>query len=160
MVADKSGLFRMRFVERRFAAFLKAPVSVRSAMAVIVSAVAGTVVVSGVLIRLTDPKEFPDIFVGIWWAAQTVTTVGYGDVVPQSPVGRAMAVVVMLESVAFVSIVTAGITSSFVQRARREQLQAAGVPLEPDISAERTDEILARLDRIERLLEQRSRDPG
>jgi voltage-gated potassium channel Kch len=159
-VDDKSGLFRIRFVERRFTAFLKAPVSVRSAMAVIVSTVAATVLLSGILIRLTDPKEIPNIATGIWWAAQTVTTVGYGDVVPTSPQGRIMAVVVMLEAIAFVSIVTAGITSTFVERARREQAAAHGQPI-PLVGPDRSDEILARLDRIEQLLDQqRRRDPS
>jgi len=32
---------------------------------------------SGVAMRLIDPEEFPTIGRGLWWAAQTVTTVGY-----------------------------------------------------------------------------------
>ena len=35
----------------------------------------------GVLIRFADHKNFSDIGQGLWWAVQTVTTVGYGDLV-------------------------------------------------------------------------------
>jgi voltage-gated potassium channel Kch len=37
--------------------------------------------------RLVDGKEFPTIGRGLWWAAETVTTVGYGDVVARATPG-------------------------------------------------------------------------
>src|SRR4029453_12144210 len=81
---------------------------------------AAVVVGAGVLIRLLDSSEYPNIGVGMWWALQTVTTVGYGDVPPTHVTGRLVAVVVMLQGTAFIAIVTAVITSSFVARATRE----------------------------------------
>ena len=50
-----------------------------------------------------------------------MTTVGYGDAVPTNVVGRILAAVVMLEGIAFVAIVTAAVTSTFVARATLEQ---------------------------------------
>ena len=46
----------------------------------------------------------------MWWAMQTVTTVGYGDVTPRHTSGRIVAVFVMLEGIAFLTIVIAAIT--------------------------------------------------
>ncbi len=58
--------------------------------------------------------------VGMWWALETVTTVGYGDVTPRNVSGRIIASVVMLEGIAFLAIITAVITSTFVSRASAE----------------------------------------
>jgi voltage-gated potassium channel len=57
----------------------------------------------------------------MWWALQTVTTVGYGDVSPTNPSGRVIASFVMLYGVAFVTIFIAAITSIFVARAAAER---------------------------------------
>ena len=112
---------RVSLVERQFAAFLRTPLSVRKGMAVIVTATTLVVVLGGIVITVVDPQEFPDIGTGLWWALQTVTTVGYGDVTPSQPIGRAVGAFIMLEAIAFVAIVTAAMTSSFVERARRER---------------------------------------
>jgi voltage-gated potassium channel len=113
-------------VERAFSSFLRSPLSVRKAMGVIVTSTVVVVLVGGVLITLVDPEEFPDVGIGLWWSLQTVTTVGYGDVVPQSVLGRVVGAVIMMESIAFIAIVTAAITSNFVERARRQSEAAEG----------------------------------
>jgi voltage-gated potassium channel Kch len=100
---------------------MREPPSVRVATGVIVSATALVVVGSGALIRLLDHTEYPNIWVGMWWALQTVTTVGYGDVSPTKPSGRIIAAFVMLYGVAFVTIFVAAITSIFVARASAER---------------------------------------
>ena len=111
---------RFNFVERRVGRILREPPSVRTAAGVIVMATAFVVVAAGLLMRTIDHKEYPTLGLGLWWALQTVTTVGYGDAVPSQPAGRLVAAVVMLEGIAFIAIVTALITSTFVARAERE----------------------------------------
>jgi voltage-gated potassium channel Kch len=146
---------RPDLVERRFAAFMRTPLSVRKAMSVIVTASLVSVVAGGILIRIVDPEEFPDIGTGMWWAVQTVTTVGYGDVVPRNAIGRALGSVFMLEAIAFVAIVTAAITSSFVERARRERLPGSAEPrtIEADPVAAQLADIKAQLEQIQRTLD-------
>jgi voltage-gated potassium channel len=110
-----------------------------------------TVVVAiggAVLIRVLDPDEFPTIPSGLWWAVQTVTTVGYGDHVPTSTEGKVIAGVVMVTGIGFLSVVTASISAAFVESARRKRGDE--------------NELAERLDRIERALEElkRTSSPG
>jgi voltage-gated potassium channel len=77
-----------------------------------------TTVIAGALMRITDPDTFPDIWHGLWWSAQTVTTVGYGDERPQSAAGRLLAVLVMMAGVTFITVTSAAIASAFVESAR------------------------------------------
>ena len=144
-------------VMRRFDAFRRDPLSVRKAMAVIIVATLVSVMVGGVLITVVDPEEFPDLGTGLWWALQTVTTVGYGDVTPENTAGRLVGALFLLEAIAFVTIVTAVITSSFVERARQQRIaeseteEAVGI----EQLAAQLSEITSRLDRIQQTL-----DPG
>ena len=112
------------------------------------------VVTSGVGMRLLDHEEYPTVWRGMWWALQTVTTVGYGDVTPMRTSGRAVAAFVMLEGIAFVAILVAAITSTFVARANRESGQADTEHEQSDeeqLNA-RFDDLVARLDRVEGML--------
>jgi voltage-gated potassium channel len=111
---------RLNPIERRAARFLREPPSVRGAAGVIVVATTVVVVGAGLLISLIDSEEYPDVGIGMWWALQTVTTVGYGDVTPTHLTGKLVGAAVMLEGIAFIAIVTAVITSTFVARATRE----------------------------------------
>jgi voltage-gated potassium channel Kch len=139
--------------------FMREPPSIRIAASVIVTATAVIVVGGGVLIRLIDHTEYPSIWVGMWWALQTVTTVGYGDVTPKHPSGRFVGVVVMLEGIAFLTITTAVITSTFVARAERERAIADGVEdaaQEERLDA-RFDELERRFDRLETMVGEANR---
>jgi voltage-gated potassium channel len=139
---------RLNLLDRRLERFQRQPTSVRNAAGVIVVATAAVVVGAGVLIRLLDSSEYPNIGVGMWWALQTVTTVGYGDVTPTHVAGRLVAVVVMLQGTAFIAIVTAVITSSFVARATRESEAARleGELSDRELMERRFDELERRLD--------------
>ena len=154
---------RPNLIERRLTRFLREPVSVRSAAGVIVVATAVIVTISGVAIRALDSREYSSIWEGMWWALQTVTTVGYGDVTPENLGGRFVAGAVMLAGVALIAIVTAAVTSSFVARA--DEQRGADDATEGDLAAERLDvrlqDITERLDRVERMLGTLSeRSPG
>ena len=111
--------------------------------------IGGTIAISvaaAVIMRLlTSEEEFNSIQTSLWWAVQTVTTVGYGDVVPEDGPGRAVAAVLMIVGVAFVSVLTATVTAALVERRRRERRD------DPAFEAlEILKRIEARLDAVER----------
>src|SRR6266480_2978044 len=100
---------RPNLIERRMTGFLRKPPSVQTAAGVIITATAVVVVVGGIAMRVFDHKEYSNVFVGMWWALQTVTTVGYGDVTPRHVSGRLIAALVMLEGIAFLTVTIAAI---------------------------------------------------
>jgi voltage-gated potassium channel len=69
----------------------------------------------------TGFDSYPD---GLWWALVTMTTVGYGDVVPVSPAGRIIAAVFQVFGIAVFGIVTASISVHFVVADRRDEEKA------------------------------------
>lgn len=72
------------------------------------------VVIAGCAVHWTDRATFHTAWDGVWWACTTVTTVGYGDVVPVSTPGRIVAVFLMFTGIGLVSILTAAIASALL----------------------------------------------
>jgi voltage-gated potassium channel Kch len=132
--------------------FLEEPASIRNAARVIVLATAVVVALGGVLMRVLDHDEYSNVWVGMWWALQTVTTVGYGDVTPHHVSGRIVASFVMLWGIAFVTILIAAITSTFITRAAQERHVAEREASDEQSLQAQLDDLAARLERIEKLL--------
>jgi voltage-gated potassium channel len=164
MPTPPRGIWRLNPIERRMSKFLRQPPSIRAAAAAIVTVTTLIVVVSGLLIRVLDHHEYPSIWIGMWWALQTVTTVGYGDVTPRNAAGKFVGAIVMLEGIAFLAITTAAITSTFVTRAEGERADAVAEADEGRIDRvdARFDELAAQLERLESLVRglDQSADPG
>ncbi len=84
----------------------------------------------------------------LWWAAATITTVGYGDVFPKTPAGRGVAVLLMLIGISLFGVLTARVAAFFVEEDGRT---AEGAKL---------DELLDRVRRVEARLESSAEDSG
>jgi voltage-gated potassium channel len=87
---------------------------------------------------------------GVWWAVTTMTTVGYGDIYPETTLGRIVAVSVMLVGIGFVAILTAALAQKFVER----QLAAAEAEITAEVEeaeADVVDELREVGDRLRRL---------
>ena len=130
-----------RFAMRRLEGALESGRILRYLLATI----AVMAVASGVIIRIVDPEDFPSLGLALWWAVETVTTVGYGDVVPVQPAGRAVASVLMILGYASLSLLTGIIASILVRRRNEAQ--------EPPPDFKQLDQRLAE---IERLLRKRA----
>jgi voltage-gated potassium channel len=135
----------------------------RGGAMVIAALTTSATIIAGLLMTAIDHKNFTTVGGGLWWAVQTVTTVGYGDKVPSNTAGKIVASLVMLLGLAFLSVVTAAITSSFVSRAAERRVDgtdgvAAAAKTDSVAPATKDDvrELNKRFDAMEALLRERS----
>jgi voltage-gated potassium channel Kch len=99
---------------------------------------------SGFIITLVDRKDFPTYGNGVWWAIVTLATVGYGDFVPTTPLGRVVGSAVIVLGVTFLAFLTATVTSYFVSS---EQERGRAQEVERREAADRElQELLRRLE--------------
>jgi voltage-gated potassium channel len=117
--------------------FLRQHVASTRTVAAVAASTVALVLLAGLAIRVTDPHLFRTPLDGWWWAASTITTVGYGDLVPATSVGRMVGLVLMFSGIALVSLLTASI---------------AALLMGGDVEAEE-QHLERRLDRLETLLE-------
>ncbi|MBK5111487.1 MAG: two pore domain potassium channel family protein [Thermoleophilia bacterium] len=103
----------------------------------------GAIIVFGILEHLIDPETFDNVWLGMWWATETVTTVGYGDTVPEQTSGRLVAAVLMIGGLSLFSVITGIITSAFVTRAQADRSSDASDPPESKL-----DQVLAELEDV------------
>ena len=142
--------------ERLAAVLRRKPLTPRRA-AVVIAAYTALVTFAGALVgSLADRKDFDSFGEALWWALQTVTTVGYGDVVPSSDTGRVIGAIVMISGIAFLTVITAAVTAALIEAARRRQ------PPPPDRAqlTELMKETSARLAAIEARLEEQGSQAG
>ena len=95
----------------------------------------GLIFAFAAIMRVVDSESFPTFGTALWWSASTVTTVGYGDVVPKQPFGRFVAGILMVLGFAFLSLVTGTIASALVIATR---------------SNNESDPVVDAIDRLER----------
>ena len=133
--------------EQRLTARL-ATLTLRKAVGLIVMTAAALALVAAVLERLIDPA-FDTLPQALWFSVVTVSTVGYGDYVPESGAGKVVATALMLTGLALIplltSVVVSILASQRTREAREEELRHLTL-------------ILERLDKLEsRLAEPHSR---
>lgn len=126
---------------------LRESLSARRAAAIIAGFTFLITIAGGILERVLDHREYHTIGRGLWFALQTVTTVGYGDVTPADTRGRIIAAVLMLTAIGFLSVITASATAALIESSRRRFAASSEADL-----ARRLDEVSERLARIEAAL--------
>ena len=108
--------------------------------------------------RDVQPDKFGTMPEAIWWAIVTLGTVGYGDVVPVTPLGKFVSVFAIVSSFAMVALPVAIIATAFAEEVRRRDFvvtwsMLARVPLFAHLTAGEIADIM-------RLLRARTIEPG
>jgi voltage-gated potassium channel len=98
----------------------------RRKVSVFLVAVLTIVVVVGTLMYLIEGEKhgFTSIPLSIYWAIVTITTVGFGDIVPRTPLGQFLAATLMITGYAIIAIPT-GIFAAELSAARKELTRQA-----------------------------------
>lgn len=113
------------------------------------------VVILGTLMYIIEGQQngFDNIPKSIYWAVVTLTTVGYGDVVPITTVGKTVAVFIMMLGYAIIAVPT-GIVSSELSKSRKDKelLKNQDEILQKD--EQQAKQILEKLDRLEKKIEE------
>ncbi|MGD2138000.1 MAG: potassium channel family protein [Gammaproteobacteria bacterium] len=112
------------------------------------------IVAAGILIAGIDPA-IDNIWDGFWWAWVTVTTVGYGDIVPASTPGRIFGGVLILFGLGLFSLITANISAFLLSKDEAELLREERMEIaQLESITQRLEHLEASLERIEQLLSQ------
>jgi voltage-gated potassium channel Kch len=99
------------------------------AVATVITVAFILVLVAGGLVRIVEPEAFTSLGLSYWWAVETVTTVGYGDIVPESVAGRMVGTLLMLTGLGLIPTLTSVTVAILVgkrTRYQQEQLDQQG----------------------------------
>ena len=97
-----------------------------------------------------QPQQFGTIPQSMWWAIVTMTTTGYGDVVPATPLGRVFGGLLMLSGIGLLALPTGILATGFIQEIRKYDFvvswrMVASVPLFRRLDAVRVSDIVSVL---------------
>ena len=106
------------------------------------------VLIAAVLARAVEPETFTSIGLALWWAVTTVTTVGYGDVVPQSTAGRFVGAALMLTGPSLIPLLVSVVVSILTAKRANEQHERDARNLEEQ--SQRLARIEERLSELQR----------
>ena len=132
--------------------------SSRPKIIVFILSVSLVVIILGTLMYIIEGQQngFDNIPKSIYWAVVTLTTVGYGDVVPLTTLGKTVAVFIMLLGYAIIAVPT-GIVSSeltkYNKEKKQERNQSEIIEKEKEILS-KEEEILKKLDSLEKKIDQ------
>lgn len=111
------------------------------------------IILSGVMMAALDPA-IKSPWDGIWWAWVTITTVGYGDIVPESHVGRALASIIILFGMGLFAMLTASFAAFFIRQDEEKIINTEEAELDQLTVIEQR---LTKLDaKIDQLIEQKN----
>ena len=79
------------------------------------------VLISALVIYNVEPESFANFFDAIYWAACTLTTVGYGDVYPVTMTGRVISMISAVVGIALIALPSGIITSAYLDELRKKE---------------------------------------
>ena len=97
----------------------------RAKITIFMITVVSLVIIIGSVMHVVEGPEngFNNIPISVYWAIVTLTTVGYGDVAPQTPLGRFLSALVMILGYAIIAVPTGIVTSEITRADRQDRIR-------------------------------------
>ncbi len=116
--------FKLARFSPAFNTMLRVLARERSALLGVLIVLLGMVIISASMLYLAEGNRpgsnFSTVPEAMWWAIATLTTVGYGDVTPETPLGKILAGIVMVSGLGFFALPIGIIASGFMEEFRRQ----------------------------------------
>lgn len=154
--------FKLARFSPAFNTMLRVLAAERSALLGVLIVMFGMIIIAASLLYLAEgnrpDSDFATVPQAMWWAIATLTTVGYGDVTPETPIGKLLAGLVMISGLGFFALPIGIIASGFMEEFRRKDFivswgMAARVPVFKSLSPEEIADVLS-------VLKSRTAPPG
>jgi len=117
-------IFRMAVFFRKFYRLSKSFINTNGLIYVIYVTL-GCILLGSVAIYFAESDKTIDTFAdAVWWSFVTATTVGYGDISPESGIGRIIAAILMLTGIGFIGMLTGTIATFFLTPKSTEPIRA------------------------------------
>lgn len=85
-----------------------------------------------------QPQKFKNAFSGLWWAVATLTTVGYGDLYPVTPLGRFLGAIIAILGIGMVAVPTSILSAGFMEMLEKQSSEKkAAAEKEKELPAEK-----------------------
>ena len=111
------------------------------------------------IVETSVNPEVPNYESAMWYAIVSMTTVGYGDIVPITFAGRIIGIIMILSGMGYLSLVTATLAYSFIDLFRKESHKAVDKVEKKVMNyEEKIDELLVKIDNLEEKIDDINRE--
>ncbi len=102
--------------------------------------------------------EVPNYESAMWYSIVSMTTVGYGDIVPVTAIGRIIGVILILTGMGYVSLVTATLAYSFLDFFKKEARKASEKVENRVVDYEvKLDELIIQVNKLEKKIDEKKK---
>ena len=118
-------VFKLARYTRGFLMLKKVCLDQRDALIALFSLAFSYIMVSALIMYNIEPLLFPNFFSAVYWSTITLTSVGYGDICPVTPVGRLVAMISCMIGLAIIALPTGIIAAGFMKEVQNENPEPA-----------------------------------
>lgn len=93
----------------------------KEALLTVLTLAGAYIMISALVVYNVEPDTFSDFFEAVYWATVSLTTMGYGDIYPVTPIGRIVTIISSLFGIAIVALPAGIVTAGYMEEVTREK---------------------------------------